>query len=42
VISSGQLRLSGLLKVSEPLLAGEIQSGEAKELVKYKELVEMA
>lgn len=41
VISSGQLRLSGLLKVSEPLLAGEIQSGEAKELVKYKELVEM-
>ena len=42
VISSGQLRLSGLLKVSERLLAGEIQSGEAKELVKYKELVEMA
>jgi len=42
VVSSGQLRLNGLLKVSEPLLAGEIQSGEAKELVKYKELVEMA
>ena len=41
VISAGQLRLSGLLKVSEPLLAGEIQSGEAKELIKYKELVEM-
>ena len=42
VISSGQLRLSGLLKVSEPMLAGEIRSGEAKELVRYKELVEMA
>ena len=42
VISAGQLRLSGLLKVSEPLLAGEIQKGEAKELVKYKDLVEMA
>ena len=41
VISSGQLRLSGLLKVSEPMLAGEIRSGEAKELVRYKELVEM-
>jgi len=40
VISSGQLRLSGLMKISEPLLAGEIQSGEAKELVKYKELIE--
>lgn len=42
VISSGQLRLSGILKLSEPLLAGEVKSGEAKELVKYKELVEMA
>jgi len=42
VISSGQLRLSGILKMSEPILAGEIRSGEAKELVKYKELVEMA
>lgn len=42
VISSGQLRLSGLLKMSEPLLAGEIRSGEARELVKYKEIVEMA
>jgi hypothetical protein len=42
VISSGQLKLNGLLKISEPLLAGEIQSGEAKELVKYKEILEMA
>jgi carbon monoxide dehydrogenase subunit G len=42
VISSGQLKLNGLLKISEPLLAGEIQSGEAKELVKYKEIIEMA
>ncbi|GEM_PF-3653032 len=42
VISSGQIRLSGLLKMSEPLLAGEVRSGEAKELVKYKEIVEMA
>ena len=42
VISSGQLRFNGLLRVAEPLMAGEIQSGEAKELVRYKELVEMA
>ena len=42
VISSGQLRFNGLLRAAEPLMAGEIRSGEAKELVKYKELVEMA
>jgi hypothetical protein len=38
--SSGQLRFSGLLKLLEPLMAGEVKSGEAKELVRFKELVE--
>jgi ligand-binding SRPBCC domain-containing protein len=42
ITSSGQLRLNGLLRITEPLLAGEVQSGEAKELVRYKEIVEMA
>jgi uncharacterized protein YndB with AHSA1/START domain len=40
VVSSGQLRLNGVLKLSEPLIAGEVKSGEAKELMKMKELVE--
>jgi hypothetical protein len=38
--SSGQLRFNGLLKLLEPLMAGEVRSGEAKELVKFKELLE--
>ncbi|MBI3162145.1 MAG: SRPBCC family protein [Chloroflexi bacterium] len=41
VVSAGQIRLNGILKLSEPLMAGEIRSGEAKELVKFKELLEM-
>lgn len=40
MISSGQLRLNGLLKLFEPLMAGEVRSGEAKELIKFKELLE--
>jgi uncharacterized membrane protein len=40
MVSSGQVRLNGLLKFFEPLLAGEIRSGEAKELIKFKELAE--
>ena len=40
VVSSGQVRLNGLLKLSEPLIAGEVRSGEAKELIKFKELIE--
>ena len=40
VVSSGQLRLNGVLKLSEPLMAGEVRSGEAKELIRFKELVE--
>lgn len=40
VVSSGQIRLNGLLKLSEPLIAAEVRSGEAKELVKLKELLE--
>jgi uncharacterized membrane protein len=40
MVSSGQVRLNGLLKWLEPLLAGEIRNGEAKELVKFKQLAE--
>ena len=40
MISSGQIRFNGLLKLFEPLMAGEVRSGEAKELVQFKELVE--
>jgi uncharacterized protein YndB with AHSA1/START domain len=40
MVSSGQIRLNGLLKLLEPLMAGEVRSGEAKELVKFKELIE--
>jgi len=40
MISSGQIRFNGLLKLFEPLMAGEVRSGEAKELVKFKELIE--
>jgi uncharacterized membrane protein len=40
--TSGQLRLKGLLKLLEPLMRGEVQSGEAKELVRLKNLVEQA
>jgi uncharacterized membrane protein len=40
VVSSGQIRLNGVMKLSEPLMAGEIRSSEAKELMKFKELVE--
>ena len=38
--SAGELRLNGLLKLLEPLMAGEVKSVEAKELVKFKDLVE--
>lgn len=40
MVSSGQIRLNGLLKLLEPLMAGEIRSGEVKELIRFKELVE--
>ena len=40
VIHSGQIRLNGLLKLFEPLMAGEVRSGEAKEVIKLKELLE--
>lgn len=40
MVSTGQLRFNGILKLLEPLMAGEVRSGEAKELVKFKELVE--
>jgi uncharacterized membrane protein len=40
VTTSGELRLNGVLRLLEPLMAGEVKSGEAKELVRFKELVE--
>ena len=40
VTSSGAIRLSGALKLMEGMMAGEVRSGEAKELVKFKELAE--
>jgi uncharacterized protein YndB with AHSA1/START domain len=40
VVNSGQLRLNGVLKLFEPLMAGEVRSGEAKEVIKLKELLE--
>src|SRR3990170_3844293 len=40
VISSGEVRLQGLWKVAEPLMAGEVKSGEAKELIRLKGLLE--
>jgi polyketide cyclase/dehydrase/lipid transport protein len=42
LISTGQIRLKGALKLTEPLMAGEIKNGEAKELVKLKELIEQS
>ena len=40
VTSSGKIWLGGVLKISEPLIAAEIRSGEAKELEKFKALAE--
>jgi hypothetical protein len=40
VVNSGEIRLGGALKVMEPILAGEVKSGEAKELMRCKELAE--
>ena len=41
VTTAGELRLQGLWRWAEPLLAGEVQSGEAKELERLKSLVEL-
>jgi uncharacterized membrane protein len=40
VISSGVIRLSGALKLLEGMMASEVRSGEAKELIRFKELAE--
>lgn len=40
VATSGQIRLGGALKLLEPLMAGEVRSGEARELVRFKDLIE--
>ncbi|MCC7358062.1 MAG: SRPBCC family protein [Anaerolineales bacterium] len=42
VSTAGQLRLNGLLRLLEPLMAVEVQAGEAKELLRFKQLVEAA
>lgn len=42
VTSSGKVWLGGVLKLSEPLIAAEVRSGEAKELEKFKQLAEAA
>jgi hypothetical protein len=38
--SAGELRLKGVLRLFEPLIAGEVRSSEAKELETLKALVE--
>jgi hypothetical protein len=40
VTSVGSIRLNGALRLLEPMMAGEVRSGEAKELVRLKELIE--
>jgi len=40
--TSGQLRLNGPLRLLEPLMAGEVKAGEAKELERLKALIEQA
>jgi len=40
VTSSGVIKLNGALKLMEGMMAGEIRTGEAKELEKFKQLVE--
>jgi len=40
VTSSGVIRLGGALKLMEGMMAGEVRSGEAKELMRFKELAE--
>lgn len=42
VTSAGQLKLRGLMRLLEPLMAGEVRRGEAKELTKLKSLLENA
>jgi uncharacterized protein YndB with AHSA1/START domain len=40
VTSAGQIKLSGLRRLLEPIMAGEVRKGEASELLKLKGLVE--
>jgi hypothetical protein len=40
VASSGTVQFQGLLRVLQPLLAGEVQSGEEKELERLKAILE--
>jgi uncharacterized membrane protein len=40
VVSSGIIRLNGVLKLMEGLMSGEFRSGEAKELIRFKKLLE--
>ncbi len=40
VTSSGVIQLNGALKLMEGIMAGEVRTGEAKELERFKSLVE--
>jgi hypothetical protein len=40
VTTSGELRPNGILRLLEPLMAGEVKNGEAKALVRFKAFVE--
>ncbi len=40
LISSGEAHLLGLWRIAEPLMAGDVQKGEAEELKKIKRLLE--
>jgi uncharacterized protein YndB with AHSA1/START domain len=42
VISFGEMRLKGLMRLIEPLMAGEVRAGEAGELVALKRSLEAA
>lgn len=42
VVWAGSLGLTGLMRLVEPLFAGEIRAGEAAELVRLKERLEAA
>ena len=40
LVTTGQIRTGGLLRLMEPFVTGEIKKGEQKEIEKLKELVE--
>ena len=40
MVSWGQIKFRGAMKLMEALMAGEVRSGEARELIRFKELAE--